>query len=79
MFYLTKDAWFSIGYGVNPYIINPVTDQFYYRGREDYLNNISNLPDYLNSYYGGFGEKLREAEKSLMTNNQILIQAVINF
>ena len=79
MFYLTKDAWFSIGYGVNPYVINPATDLFYFRGREDYLNNSTNLPGHLDSYYGGFGEKIREAEKSLVNNNQILIQAVINF
>tara|TARA_B100000131_G_scaffold147484_1_gene143405 strand:+ start:1507 stop:3414 length:1908 start_codon:yes stop_codon:yes gene_type:complete len=79
IFYITRDAWLSLGYGVNPYIINPVTDQFYFRGREDYLNESTNLTEYLNSYYGGFGEKIREAEESLMDNNQVLIQAVINF
>ena len=66
-------------YGVNPLIINSVTDEFYNRGREEYLDTVGELPEYLESYYGGFGEKIREAETLLMNEKRISIQAVVKF
>ena len=78
-YHLSDNIWLALGYGVNPLIINSATDEFYDRGREEYLNNIGELPEYLESYYGGFGEKIREAETLLMNEKRISIQAVVKF
>ena len=76
---LSDNIWLALGYGVNPLIINSVTDEFYDRGREEYLDTVGGLPEYLESYYGGFGEKIREAETMLMNENRITLQAMIKF
>ncbi len=76
---LSENVWIALGYGVNPQTINSITDEFYDRGREEYLDNIGELPEYLESYYGGFGKKIREAETSLMNEKRISLQAVIKF
>ena len=77
--HLSKNIWLSLGYGVNPLIINSVTDKFYNRGREEYLNNAENLLEYLESNYAELGERIREAETLLMNENRISIQAVVEF
>ena len=56
-----------------------ITDQFHSRGREEYLESSSNLSEHLDSFYGGFGEKILNAEKLLMDEKQISIQAIIKF
>ena len=76
---LSENIWLTFGYGVNPLIINSITDEFCKRGREEYLDNVGELPKYLEYYYGGFGEKIREAETMLMNENRLSIQAVIKF
>jgi len=78
-YHLSDNIWLALGYGVNPLIINSVTDEFYNRGREEYLDTVGGLPEYLEYYYGGFGEKIREAETLLMNEKRIAIQAVIKF
>jgi hypothetical protein len=78
-YHLSDNIWLALGYGVNPQIINSVTDEFYDRGREEYLDTVGRLPEYLESYYGGFGEKIREAEAMLMNEKRITIQAVVKF
>ena len=78
-YHLSKNVWLALGYGVNPFLINSITDKFYDKGREDYLDNVGGLPEYLGSYYGGFGEKIRAAETSLMSEKCILLQAVMEF
>ena len=78
-YYLSKNVWLALGYGVNPLTINAITDEFYDRGREEYLNNQGELPEYLESYYGGFGEKIRAAETLLMNEKRISLQAVVKF
>ena len=78
-YHLSDNIWLALGYGVNPLIINSVTDEFYNRGREEYLDTIGGLPEYLESYYGGFGEKIRKAETLLMNEKRISIQAVVKF
>ena len=78
-YHLSDNIWLALGYGVNPFIINSVTDEFYTRGREEYLNTFGELPEYLESYYGGFGEKIRKAETLLMNEKRISIQAVVKF
>ena len=79
VYYLSEDAWLSIGYGVNPKVINPVSDLFYNRGREDYLNYAGQLSEHLDLYYVGLGDKIRNAEQLLMDEKSISIQAVIEF
>ena len=54
-------------------------DDFHYMGREEYLDNFSQLPAHIESYYGGTGEKIRSAENALMDEKQISVQAVIKF
>ncbi len=78
-YHLSDNIWLALGYGVNPLIINSVTDEFYNRGREEYLDTVGGLPEYLESYYGGFGEKIRKAETLLMNEKRISIQAVVKF
>ena len=79
LYYLSDEVWLSFGYGVNPRTINPVTDEFYNKGREDYLNYAGQIPEHLNSYYVGLGDKIRSAEKLLMDEKSISIQAVMEF
>ena len=78
-YFLSKDIWLAIGYGVNPMSIDPVTDRFHYQGREEYLNSVGQLPGYIESYYGGFGNQIRSSEESLMNEKNISIQAVMEF
>ena len=78
-YHLSDNIWIALGFGVNPLIINSVTDEFYNRGREEYLDTVGGLPEYLESYYGGFGEKICEAETLLMNEKRISIQAVVKF
>ena len=78
-YYLSEHIWIALGYGVNPLSMNSITDKFYNKGREEYLNNIAELPQYLESYYGGFGEKIRKAETSLMDERRISLRAVVEF
>ena len=76
---LSDGIWISMGYGVNPSSMDVQTDEFHYMGREEYLDNISQLPAHIESYYGGTGEKIRSAENALMDEKQISVQAVIKF
>ena len=78
-YHITKQAWISFGFGVNPKSMDLITDQFHSRGREEYLESSSNLSEHLDSFYGGFGEKILNAEKLLMNEKQISIQAIIKF
>jgi len=78
-YHLSKNAWIAIGYGLNPFSMDAVTDQFHYRARDEYLNSVGELPSHLESYYGGIGEKMRQAETSLMNEKRISIQAIIKF
>jgi hypothetical protein len=79
MYFLSESIWLSLGYGINPYVLNMVTDKFYFRGRQEFLNDFSDLNDHLESYYGGIGEKIRQSENALMNTKQILLQAKIKF
>ena len=79
MYFLSESIWLSLGYGINPYVLNTVTDKFYFRGRQEFLNDFSDLNDHLESYYGGIGEKIRRSENALMNTKQILLQAKIKF
>ena len=76
---LSNNAWISIGYGINPKVISSISDKFYFRGREEYLDSSSGLSEYIEDVYGGLGEKIRKAERQLMNEKQIKIQAVIEF
>ena len=78
-YHLSENVWLALGHGVNPLIINSVTDEFYDTGRKKYLDKVGELPEYLESFYGGFGEKIREAETMLMNENRITLQAMIKF
>ena len=71
--------YFSFGFGVNPQAMDLITDKFHNRGREEYLDISGELPQHLDSFYGGFGEKILNAEKLLMNEKQISIQAIIKF
>ena len=59
--------------------MNTVTNKFYNRGREEYLNEIGGLSDYLDSYYGGLGDRIRHAETSLMNDKRISVRAILEF
>ena len=78
-YYFSNDVWLSVGYGVDPIVVNLITDEFYDRGRQEYLNDVGNLSEYLKSFYGGLGDKIRQSEKSLMDEKRISLQAVVTF
>ena len=78
-YYLSSNVWIALGYGVNPLAMNSLTNEFYDRGREEYLNEAGGLSDHLDSYYGGLGNKIRDAEKSLMDEKRISIRAILEF
>ena len=76
---MSENAWLALGYGINPKVINSISDEFYFRGREEYLDNAVELSGYIENVYGGFGERIRDAEIQLMNAKQIQIRAVIEF
>ena len=75
----SKNHLWILFLSISSIIINSITDKFYDRGREKYLNNVSNLSEYVESYYGGFGNKIRQSEKLLMNEKRISLQAVVTF
>ena len=76
---ISSDIWVSFGYGINPFSMDNLTDEFHYKGREEYLDSVGGLPSHLDLYYGGLGAKIRQAEDSLMNNKMILMRAIIKF
>ena len=69
-------------------LISPVgrINTFYFRLGSEILPELPEvetvcrgLSEYLESYYGGFGEKIRKAETLLMNEKRISIQAVVKF
>ena len=78
-YHLSNSTWMSIGYGVNPLVINAVTDLFYDRGREEHLNSVGDLSGYLESSDDALGDMIRQSEISLMNQKNICLQAVIEF
>tara|TARA_Y100001970_G_scaffold197986_1_gene240876 strand:- start:1534 stop:3453 length:1920 start_codon:yes stop_codon:yes gene_type:complete len=78
-YYISTKSWISVGFGVNPYSMDVINDEFHNRGREEYLDSYGELPQYLESFYGGFGEKILNAERLLMDEKQISIKAFIKF
>ena len=69
----------SVGYGVSPLIIDNITDKFSNNGRDEFLNEAGGLEEYLEIFYGGFGDRIREAEQKLKDEQRITIQGVIEF
>lgn len=76
---LADNIQLSIGYGVNPRLVDSVSDEFTYDGRRQYLEEEGNMDEYLQSTYNGFGDKLRQAESALEDDNRISIEAVLQF
>ena len=69
----------SVGYGVSPLIIDNVSDKFTNNGRDEFLNQAGGLEEYLETFYGGFGDRIRDAEEKLRDEQRITIQGVIEF
>ena len=78
-YYFSNNIWLSIGYGVDPSVINLVTDKFYDRGRQEYLNEVGQLSETIKINYALLGDKIRQAEKALGSEKQINLKAVITF
>lgn len=78
-YYLRENIELSLGWGVNPRILNATTDEFYQGGREEYLEEQGDLTNYLKNNYKGLGEKLRKAEHALEDANRIGLEAVLKF
>ncbi|MCF7913359.1 MAG: isoamylase early set domain-containing protein [Candidatus Cloacimonetes bacterium] len=78
-YHLSDNVWIALSYGINPNVINEVTDQFYNVGRRQYLEDISELDEYLQNTYNGFGDKVRAAEDALAKDDRISLEAVIKF
>jgi Glycogen recognition site of AMP-activated protein kinase len=78
-YHLNENVWIALSYGVNPTVINDVTDQFYNGGRRQYLEETSGLDEYLQNTYNGFGDKIRSAEDAMAKDDRISLEAVIKF
>ncbi|MBT3168545.1 MAG: hypothetical protein HN952_04665 [Candidatus Cloacimonetes bacterium] len=78
-YHLSENVWLTLGYGVNPQIISSVTDEFSSKGRDEFLNNASELSTHIESYYGGLGENIRHAEMQLKNEQCIALRAVVTF
>jgi len=78
-YYLRDNIELSLGWGVNPRVLNQTTDEFYQGGREEFLESNGNLTNYLQNNYKGLGEKLRKAENALEDVNRIGLEAVLRF
>ena len=78
-FNFSPNTRISVGYGVSPLILDDVTDKFSNNGRDEFLNEAGGLEEYLETFYGGFGNRIREAEEKLKDEQRITIQGVIEF
>jgi hypothetical protein len=78
-YYLKENIELSLGWGVNPKVINNVTDEFYNGGREEFMESVGDFTNYLENNYRGLGEKLRIAEQKLMDEQRIVVEAVVKF
>jgi len=78
-YHLLKNVKLALGWGVNPVVINSVTDEFYDGGREEFLENADNFSEYVESTYRGIGEKIRNAERQLRDEKRITLEAVVTF
>ncbi|MCD6102180.1 MAG: glycogen-binding domain-containing protein [Candidatus Cloacimonetes bacterium] len=78
-YYLKENIELSLGWGVNPKVINNVTDEFYDGGREEFMESVGGYASYLENNYRGLGEKIRTAEQKLMDEQRISIEAVVKF
>ncbi len=78
-YHLSENVWVALGYGVNPTTISSVTDEFSSKGRESYLNNAGELSQHIEDFYGGLGEKIRNAEMQLKNEQCIALRAVVTF
>ncbi|MCD4817526.1 MAG: glycogen-binding domain-containing protein [Candidatus Cloacimonetes bacterium] len=76
---LRKNVKLSLGWGVNPTVLNSVTDDFYAGGREEFLESSDNFTEYIEATYKGIGQKIRNAERALETEQRITLEAVITF
>jgi hypothetical protein len=76
---LNKNVRLSLGWGVNPYVISQVTDEFYDGGREEFMESADNYPEYIEATYKGIGRKIRNAEKALQNEQRISLEAVLTF
>jgi len=78
-YHLFKNVKLALGWGVNPVVINGVTDEFYAGGREEFLENADNFAEYVESTYRGLGEKIRNAERQLRDEKRLTLEAVVTF
>ena len=78
-YFLSDNIEISLGWGVNPRVLNAVTDEFYDGGRQEFMASIGDFENYLENNYKGLGEKLRTAEQKLMDEQRIGIEAVVKF
>jgi len=78
-YYLRENIELSLGWGVNPRVLNSTTDEFYQGGREEFLQEKGDLTNYLRNNYKGLGEKIKQAESALEDANRIGLEAVLRF
>ena len=76
---LSKKVELALGWGLNPRVLNQVTDEFYFGGREEFMENSSNYDEYIEKTQNGLGDKIREAENALKHEQRISLQAILHF
>lgn len=76
---LARNVKLSLGWGVNPRVLNTVTNKFYEGGREEFLEDAADFAQYVESTYIGIGNKIRQAEEKLKRASRIGLEATITF
>ncbi len=72
-------AWVSLGLGVNPEILDPVTNEYAYIGRDVYLNDRNANGFIAETNYLSLGPQIHAAELSMQDVKRIEVQAVVKF
>ena len=75
---LSENVKIELGYGVKPQVINTVTNEYYDYGRDDFMKQVVGSYE-IDTAYGSLGEKIRTAEQALEDEQQIILEAVIQF
>ncbi|MFN8588947.1 MAG: glycogen-binding domain-containing protein [Candidatus Eisenbacteria bacterium] len=73
------EASVSLGFGVDPYVVDRVTNEYAYVGREMFLEDLNANGWVAESNWFSLAPQLSAAEKSLQNTKRIQLKAVVHF
>ena len=75
---ISDNVKLELGYGVKPTVIDEITNEYYNEGRNAFMLNTVGDWEVENGY-SGLGERIRTAEKAIRDEQQITLEAVVQF